>query len=84
MPHCVRANGHKGLKHRDPYGVEWSDAGQMSGDAARAHQDEQLRKLRSFCIVEAERMRGHFNPPPASDAYDDIATRLGEILDGEE
>jgi hypothetical protein len=56
----------------------------MSGDAARAHQDEQLRKLRSFCIVEAERMRGHFNPPPASDAYDDIATRLGEILDGEE
>ena len=46
-------------------------------------QQEQLRELLSYCKVEAEKFdpdeqHDEFNP------YDDVAYRLGQILDGEQ
>lgn len=81
---CIRKKGHKGTKHRDQFAYEWSDPGQVSGDRARAHQDEQLRELLTVIRNEAEMLDRMGYADNAGSAMHSVADRLAAILDGEQ
>lgn len=84
---CRLARGHRSIKHLDQFDVEWTDAGQVSGDRPWRVREEGIvakdEQLLSYCRSKDLSAPTSANSYGDNAVYQEIADKMAAILDGE-